>query len=140
MENEKPGCPPPDTPKPKINETNRPSFSYFDISFEDAFTSDGKKFVSYFVNCKNPYYIQMLRMDFEDYQRTFWDKLDYQVENDLCTCDNCTPDFELIDKVVVELYEKADEERVVKEQVFPVYAIFNMSNYFKIGYNGCHLK
>jgi hypothetical protein len=141
MNDNTPGSPAPETPKPSIKEASKPSFSYFDLSFEDAFTINGKKFVSYFVDGKHPYYIQVLRTAFEDYQKTFWDKFDFQAENDLCTCDNCEPDFQFIDEIVLELYEKVgdDKDNIVKKQVFPVYNIFNLSSSFKIGTNTCQV-
>lgn len=139
MNDNTPGAPAPETPKPSIKEEKRPSFSFFDLNFSDAFTVDGKKFVSYFVDNDHPCYISTLRSDFEDYTREFWAAYDKNSELELCTCDNCLPEHELIDQeeITIVIKKENGEDEVIVE-VLPVYAIFYLSQTFSIGIHGSH--
>jgi len=136
-----PGAPAPETPKPSIKETKRPSFSYFDLYLADSFTSDGRKFVTFFADVKDtPHFVTFTRSEFEEYQREFFNLYDHQLENELCSCDNTTPtDYTFIEDVVfTTILTKEDGETETTEEKIPMYSLFNPVADLKIGMHVSH--
>lgn len=129
-----PGAPP-ETVKPDVKGDVRPDFSYLDLQFTDAFISDNRKFVTFFVAGDTPYYVSFLRIEFEEYQRAYFDKFDYNAENELCTCDKCSCQYELIDeeKVTIRIRQEGSEEETEIEETIPIFAVFNPTSSLIVG-------
>lgn len=137
----KPGEPkPPESPKPTITEskvsTSLIDFSYQDLQFDAAFESNSRKYLRFFVHTKDPYFIDLYRGEYFDYQIAYFDL--FQKAEDLkkeCLCDSCTPKYEQIDSVKITLHPVETPDSNTKEDIevdYPVYFIYELPENLKI--------
>lgn len=120
--------------EPKHVSDENPKFSYFDLKYDSAFTSDGHKLISFYVDTENPFFIDMYRWEFEEYQRNFFDNYDKLFSENKCTCDITTPKFELItvNKIIITLKDEESGEDFEEEIQTPVYFVTELVKNFKI--------
>ena len=133
---------PNDNLEPKRTNENNPKFSYLDLKFDSAFTSEGQKIISFLVNVENPYFIDMYRWEFEEYQRNYFDQFDKKLAEEACTCDITIPEFEFImnDQIIIDYIDEETGKQEKLEIETPVYFVSNLVENFSISMHLEHPK
>ena len=134
MQDNQPGAPPTEPEKPKVITDKVPHFSYRDLLFDDAFTSENRKFLRFIVDNEHPCFVEMLQIEFLQFQQLYFEQYDKQVTQELCSCDGCFPLYDLVseEKFVFQL-EKEGGEIEEQESTMPVYYVYGLPDNFKIG-------
>lgn len=129
-----------ESPKPNSKNDLNPKFSYKDLVFDDAFTSENRKFVRFLVEAETPYYIEMLQYEYIQYQQLFFDKYNECLDNGKCACDETAPQFELIgnDKLLITVKSEEFLPEEEHEVEMPVYYVFGLPEAFKISMHREH--
>lgn len=141
-EKPQPGAPP-ETIKPKPVNEDKPSFSYEELLFEDFFIVENRKYVRFFVQQQNPYFVDMYYSEFVDYQLFYFEERNKLIEADTeCLCNIVSPHYEEMDKMKVEMNVMDTETKEFKENgevEMAVYFIYNLLENTKVG-NICNNK
>jgi len=122
-------------------ELNKVSFSYRNLLIDDSFTEDGINYLRFFVDKEledneDPFYIEVKRTDFLEYQELFFNKMDEQLSSDLNDDDICYPKFKKVDTFTTTITFTLEDNTQFEEQVnSSIYRVSNLKKYFKIGIN-----
>lgn len=133
------GAPPSEPEKPKTTSELRPVFSFHDLIFEDAFTSDNRKFLRFFVTAEIPFYIDVLKIEWSQYFDLYTDLFDKQMAEDKCTCDSCSPSFDNVgdSESIYMILDENKEEQEISEK-FPIFYIYDLPQALKVGIHQNH--
>lgn len=130
----------PNEPQKPKEISKKISFSYLDLVFDDAFISDNRKFVRYFINKEEAFYVEMLQLEFLQYQQLYFDAVSNCNEDTQCSCDEVSPHYEFLgeEKVILKIENTETKEITEEEIIHPVYYIYDIPNSFKFGLHKSH--
>lgn len=139
------GSPPIEPIKPNPTSGERVSFSYQQLVWEDFFISDNRRFARFFLDAETPAYLDIQYGLFIDYQLSIWEATNKIVEaskegEEVCTCNNCQPEMELVDHMEIHIAITDPDTKEVANvtEMIPIYIVYDMSN-LKVG-NQCNTK
>lgn len=141
MDNSTPGAPP-EPVKPKTSNNYNLTFSLQDLVFIDFFPIDGRKYVKFFVEGKEPAYIDMLYSEFAEYQYSIFEEKGILIAEEAdCICDTTSPLLDLQGHIDVEINiinEETKEESKETKKI-PTYFAYNLIENSTVG-NICKTK
>ena len=142
-----PGAPPPNEEiKPKSPNVNQLTFSFQDLSFDNAFSIEDEQYLRYFVDKgenENSYFIDVPKDIYIDYFIFYTDLFEDAVSNDKCSCDITTIDqnsFEEVDEIqiIIEGEDLNTKEQIKIEEKYKVYLVFDLTTNLKISLHDSH--
>lgn len=127
MSDNTPGAPKePQIPK---SSSSRISFSYNDLIFDEAFEIDNRKYLRFFINKEEAFYIEVLQIEYLQYQQIFFDTYSKNNKEDSVIIDEASPEYEFLNDISIEikLFNVETEKEEAKETIaIPVYYVYDL--------------
>lgn len=135
---DKPGAPQePEQPK---SVSKKISFSYLDLIFDSVFISENRRFIRFYVEQEEPFYIEMLQVEYLQYQYEYFNQRSSCDEETSCTCDEVCPPYELLgEETVIIKAENTNTKEITEHEItYHVYYVYDLINVFKFGIHQSH--
>jgi len=121
-----PGAPPP-TPKP-IKSEEKLTFCYADLLLEDAYYVDNRMYLRFFVDAKDPYFVDISKAEFMEFQSVYFSLFEIAMSEETCACDKVIPKLTELDTkdltMIINNPETSETiEEIVKVKIYLAEAI-----------------
>lgn len=119
----------------KQEKDNLISFSFRNLIFEGQFTIENRKYVRYlYTGEKEDCFLDIFSSEFDEYFSLYKDLLEQAMEQGKeCICDECIPEYDLIDEVGITKIITEEGEEVGEKQVsLKVYFIYDLVENLKV--------